>query len=180
MIKKIWQISSLIIFVSGLALGQFSLVSAWPEPFRYLNLGVLLVTFGLFFFNLQTAIFLAISFGLWLDMLSFNFFGFYLLPLMSLTALDYWLSKNWLTNRSLYSLIVLLFINTMLYNLLVATFTYIMDIRASTFFLITRHFWLALLYQALGGLIAAILLFNLMVFLTKKIKPFFLEKKTIL
>lgn len=180
MFKKVWQISGLVIFVAWLAVVQFSLVSAWPEPFRQLNLGVLVVTFSLFFFNFRSAIFLAFVFGLGLDLLNFNFIGFYLIPLIILVISDSWLANNWLTNRSLYSFLVLILLNTILYNLIIASFFFFSTFNNSIFFLVNTNFWLAVMYQALGGVLAAVLLFNLVAFLTKKIKPFFLEKKVIL
>jgi len=176
MFNKIWQISGLVIFISLLAIVQFSLISAWPDPWRQLNLGLLLVTFTLFFFPARLAFLAALLFGLWLDLLSFNFLGFYLIPLVGLVAADAWLANNWLTNRSLYSFVVLILLNTLVYNLLMASFSYFSS-SAPVFFLLAADFWSTLLYQAIWGLAAAILFFHLAAFLTKKIKPFFLEKK---
>jgi len=68
-------------------------------------------------------------------------------------------------------------ISTIFYNLFAGFLDYLTSLESLSFFLIMASFWRALVYQLFWGLITAILFFNLAVALTKKLKPFFLEKK---
>jgi len=179
MFKKIWQIIIFIIFISFLAVIQFSLISAAPGIFGQINLGLLVLIFTLFFFGFRASIFLVLLFGFWFDLMTFKFFGFYTISLFFSALLGYWILNNWLTNRSLYSFLALMFITTVFYNFFSALLFYFTAPERS-FLLGSGDFWLGLGYQLIWNLLAAILLFNLATTLIKKLKPFFLEKNTVL
>jgi len=178
MIKRIWQIFVLFLSISFLALLQFSFISALPDPYRQLNLILIILTFILFFLDFYTALLSALIAGFWLDVLSFHFFGFYLIIFFSTLFLAQWVLKNWLTNRSFYTLIALMVGLTVFYNLLAATILSVFSSSLNAFFLWQSHFWITLAYQSLWSFLAALILFNLATLVSKRIKPFFLEKKT--
>ncbi len=178
MVKRIWQIIILVLILSALALIQFSLLSALPDPFRQFNLILIVLTFTLFFLDFRVAVISALIAGFWLDTLSFHFFGFYLSLFFVCLLLAKWFLKNWLTNRSLYSLIALMVSITVFYNILAATTLYLFSADYATFFFAQSSFWLTLFYQSVWSFLAALILFNLAALVSKRIKPFFLEKKS--
>jgi cell shape-determining protein MreD len=178
MLKSLRQIIILIFLFSGLALFQFSLISALPDPFRQFNLILIVLTFTLFFLDFRIALIAAFISGFWLDLLAFNFFGFYLLIFFSTLVLAQWILKNWLTNRSFYTLLTLMVGLTIFYNILVATILYLLDDNRNVFFIIQARFWITLVYQLIWSFISALVLFNLAALISKRIKPFFLEKKS--
>ena len=180
MFKKSWQLTIFIILISLSAIVQFSLISAWSGLLGQINLGLLTLIFALFFFSFRITIFLVLLFGFWFDLMTFKFFGFYTISLFATAFLGYWILKNWLTNRSLYSFLALIFIATTFYNFFSALLLYFTAAEKSWFFIGQVDFWLALVYQLSWNLLAAILLFHLATSLIKKLNPFFLEKKTIL
>ncbi len=178
MFKRFWQITIIIFILSSLALLQFSLISALPDPFRQYNLVLTVLIFTLFFLDLRLALISAMIAGFCLDVLSFNFFGFYLIIFFCILLLAEWVLKNWLTNRSLYTFVVLMVGLTFLYNILAATILYLFSTDYNTFFLIKSSFWTALAYQCLWSFASALILFHLAALVSKRIKPFFLEKKS--
>jgi len=178
MIKRIWQIFILFLSISFLALLQFSFISALPDPYRQLNLILIILTFILFFLDFYTALLSALIAGFWLDVLSFHFFGFYLIIFFGTLFLAQWVLKNWLTNRSFYTLIALMVGLTIFYNLLAAAILSLLSSSLYAFFLWQSHFWITVAYQSFWSFLAALILFNLATLVSKRIKPFFLEKKT--
>ncbi len=177
MLKRFWQISIIIFILSALALLQFSLLSALPDPFRQFNLVLTVLIFTVFFLDLRLALISAMIAGFWLDVLSFHFFGFYLIIFFCILLLAEWILKNWLTNRSLYTLLALMIGLTFFYNILSFAMLYMFSTDFTTFFLFKSSFWLVLVYQCFWSSLSAIFLFNLAAVVTKRIKPFFLEKK---
>jgi len=178
MLKRVWQILSLVLVVSFLALIQFSLISALPNPFRQFNLILVVLMFTLFFLDFRVATISALIAGFWLDIMSFHFFGFYLFVFFVSLLFAQWILKNWLTNRSFYTLLVMMVGLTIFYNILTAVTLYFVSADYSTFSLIRSSFWLTLAYQSLWSFISALVLFNLATLLSKRVKPFFLEKKS--
>jgi cell shape-determining protein MreD len=178
MLKNIWQIITLVFIMSFLVLFQFSFISALPNPFRQFNLVLVILMFILFFLDFRTALISALSAGFWLDVASFNFFGLYLLIFFIVLLLAEWILRNWLTNRSFYALLVLMVSMTFVYNLLTAIILYLFSSNYATFFMGQSHFWLMLAYQIMWNFLSALILFNLAALLSKRIKPFFLEKKS--
>lgn len=177
MFKKIEQIFFFILLLSGVAIIQFSFIFSLPSVFSQINLAAIALIFTLFFFGFRAALYAALVVGFWLDLYSFVFFGFYLL-LFFLTA---WLSdrilKAWVTNRSLYSFLLLIVIATISYNFMHAILSYLAGTSAGTFFLWRAAFWSDLFYQAAWSAVAGILMFSLAGALTRRFKPFFLEHR---
>lgn len=178
MAKRLWQIVVLVFILSALALIQYSFVSALQDPFRQFNLVLIVLTFTLFFLDFRVSLISALIAGFWLDVLSFHFFGFYLSIFFICLLFAQWILKNWLTNRSLYSLIALMIGVTIIYNILAATTIYLFSDDYRSIFFVQSSFWLTLLYQIGWSFLSALILFNLAALVSKRIKPFFLEKKS--
>ncbi|MFZ4631903.1 MAG: hypothetical protein ACOYL8_01690 [Patescibacteria group bacterium] len=179
MLKNIWQMIILILFISFFVLLQFSFISALPNPFRQFNLVLFALIFILFFLDFRLSLVSALIAGFGLDLVSFNFFGFYLLIFFCTLLLAQFILKDWLTNRSFYTLLTLMVGLTFFYNILAALILYLVSSDYSAFFLWQSHFWLIVFYQIAWGFLVSLLMFNLLSFLSKKIKPFFLEKKSL-
>lgn len=179
MAKRLGQILILVVVNLLLVLIQYSFISALPSPWRQFNLVLANLIFILFFLDFKIALLAAFSAGFFLDFLSFNFFGFYLLIFFLTLLLAQWVLKNWLTNRSFYTLAALMLGATIFYNLLAALFLYIISTDYSIIFLAQGSFWLTLFYQGMWSLLFALVLFNLAVVASKRIKPFFLESKSL-
>ncbi|MFA6513757.1 MAG: hypothetical protein WCT50_00500 [Patescibacteria group bacterium] len=177
MFNKIGQIIILIFFSLLISVLQFSFISSLPGAFSQINLGVILMIFILFFFRARSTIIFIFFFGFFMDIFSFQFFGFYLITLGAVALIAYLISKNWLTNKSLYSFGVLFLISTLVYNLIAAILAFLTSDLQSGFSVFNFSFWQALFYQLVWNILAAILFFNILTLLAKRFKPFFLEKK---
>lgn len=177
MVKSIVRVSAFIFLASLIVIFQASLISAWPLFFGQINLVLIVLIFILFFFGSESALWLVVIFGFWLGLIYFQFFGFFLVILLITVVLSQLLLKNWLTNRSLYSFLVLILAATVTYNFLAALLSYFFVVAPGYFFLASSGFWLALSYQSGWSLVAALLLYHLAAALTRKLQPFFLEGK---
>jgi rod shape-determining protein MreD len=180
MAKRLGQLFILIFLALLLALAQFSLLSALPDPFRQFNLVLIYLVFILFFLDLRVALISALVIGFCFDILSFHFFGFYLSIFFISLFFAQWVLKDWLTNRSFYTLLALMVGLTVFYNVLAAMILSLLSSSYNTFFLFESHFWKTLAYQSLWSFLAALVLFNLAALVSRRIKPFFLEKKSFL
>lgn len=177
MFKKVLRFILLIAFLSLIAIIQFSFIAVLPAFWRQINLVLMALIFILFFFDFKTASLSALVTGLWLDIFSFNFFGFYILSLSMVLILADWIARTRLTNRSFYSFLLLMIISAVFYNFITNILEYFFTSEAVGFFLVSRYFWQALLYQVGGSFLGALLLFNLIGTVTRRMQPFFLEKK---
>jgi len=175
--KKIKQIFFFILLFSGVAIVQFSFILALPSIFNQINLAVIALIFTLFFFSFRAALYAAIVLGFWLDLYSFNFFGLYLLLFWLIVILVNWILKVWLTNRSLYSFLLLILIATLASGLISGWLFYFSGASAGGFFLGSGVFWSKLFYQLIWSELAGLLVFSLAGVLTRRFQPFFLEKK---
>ena len=177
MTKKIWQLSVFVLLIVASATLQFSFISALPSWFSQINLVLIAVIFTLFFFDFRAALGAALIGGFWLDLFSFNFFGFHLFLLFLTVLLARWIARGWLTNRSLYSLMFLILAATIGYNLIIGSMTYFFRYDSVRFFLWQREFWLTVVAQSAWSELAALLMFNIAGTLTRRFQPFFLENK---
>lgn len=178
MLKNIWQILILVGIMSFSALLQFSFISALPSPFCQINLLLIVLIFILFFLDFRAALISTLIAGLWLDVMSFNFFGFYIIVFFACLLFSEWILKNLLTNRSFYSLLAIMAGATFFYNILAAAIFYIFSTENVAFFLWQKSFWLTVVHQCAWSFLSALILFNLAVLVSKRVKPFFLDKKS--
>jgi cell shape-determining protein MreD len=177
MLKKIGQIFFLVLLLSGVAIVQFSFIFPLPTIYSQINLAAIVLVFNLFFFDFRSALYASLILGFWLDLYSFNFFGFYLLLFFFTILLANWILKTWLTNRSLYSFLLLILLAALAYNLFSGFLSYFSGTSSGGFFLWRASFWSNLFYGALWSELAGLLMFSLAGALTRRFQPFFLEKK---
>jgi len=177
MLNKVWQPLFFIVIATASAIWHCLFIYALTDLFGQFNLVLLVLLFILFFFDFSSAVLVAIMSGFWLDILGFNFFGFYLIVLFVTSIFSEWLLANWLTNRSLYSFIVLIIISTLVYNLLVYGLQSFSSTEISGIVIFKKHFWISLGYQVAWSILAALFLFNFASSATRRLKPFFLSDK---
>jgi hypothetical protein len=169
MISKIGQIIFLILTCLFFSILQFSFISSLPGAFAYINLGLILIMFVLFFFGARLAAFYIIFFGVFMDIFSFQFFSFYLISLTIVAIISYLISENWLTNKSLYSFWVLCLVASITYSLVSSIIVFLFSGLQGEFSVFSASFWRALFYQSIWILLAASLFFNIFVSLASRI-----------
>jgi rod shape-determining protein MreD len=106
---------SAILFV---AMCQIAFVAGLPDIFNRINIAVIVLVFILSFSNLRLALYWALLLGIVIDVYSFFVFGTYLLLFLIVTLCAYFLFINFFTNRSLYSLVALSILSSILFKLL--------------------------------------------------------------
>lgn len=177
MLRKIGKIIFLAVIVSALAIWQLSFIYSLPSVFSQINLVVIALVFTLFFFGIRSALAVAVISGLWFDIYSFSFFGAYISIFILIVIFSEWILRSRLTNRSLYSFLLLMLAATVAYSFAYTILIYAAGLYPGRFFLWRGSFWSDLFYQALSGEIISLLLFNLAAVLTRRFQPFFLEKR---
>lgn len=175
--KRIGNTFFLIVVGISLALISFSFSSSLPGVTQYFNPGLILIMFILFFLGFKSTIKFIFIFGITLDILYFQFFGVYTISLILAALASVSVLNNFLTNKSLYSLIATIIIFTLSYTGVMAILDFILSGLSGPIAFSQAVFWQTILYQVMWGIIAAILLFHLLVAWFNKFKPFFLENK---
>jgi len=175
-VKKIVKFIFFIILIFVISLVQFSFIPALAPLPAAANLFLVVAIFILFFFDLRLATAAVILGGFFWDILSFNFFGFYLFSLVLTLLAAYWIMRAWLTNRSFYAWLILMTIMTIIYSLIASLLLYFFIYSGQTFFLMNGNFWQQLFYQLVDNFILALFLGLLAAAVTKRLRPFFLEK----
>lgn len=178
MYKRIIQYFLLFLGAGALALAQFSLVSALPEPVSNFDLPVIAIIFAFLLVARDRAWFLALSMGWYLDIFGFHPFGISILSLTLSAIIIFFILENLLTNRSLYSFLLLTIISiaaeAFISNILLSIFD--LSESANRFFIVRGSFWESLGWSLLLGLVAVGLFFNLLAVVSRRLQPFFLKK----
>lgn len=167
-----------ILLVIILALIQFSLISGLPAGLENLNLVLVVLIFALSLYSLESALWQAVGVGLILDIFSFLPFGVFLVSLFLSCLAANFLLVNFFTNRSFYSFLALTAITSFFYGLIFNLINHFFqfDLVEKTFFIFNPSFWQAFVFQMIFNLISVIIIFYMVNFLSKKLKPAFLEK----
>ena len=177
MFLKIAKIFIIFALCALAALWQASFISALSGVGRQINLGLMIAVFSLFFFGLKNALAFSVVFGFLLDLFSFQFFGFHVICLAAAAWLAGLILKNWLTNRSLYSLWAILLASSLAYNILLALLVFAAAGFSGGIAFKDGFFWRNIVYQFLWSFLAASLFFSAFVSFAKRYQPFILEKK---
>ena len=176
MLKKIGQAAFFFLLASAVAIFQSAFIFPLPSWGAQFNLVLVIMIFSLFFFGFTWTLVFALSAGFWFDLIGFNFFGLHILVLFLTLVFADRLLAAWLTNRSLYSFILLILLATGVYNLLFIALSYPLAVFFEERFYTMASFWSGLAYQSAWSLVVALLLFNLVGLVTRRLQPFFLEK----
>lgn len=177
MLKKI-LLPTLFILTAFLAvLVQLSLIFPLESSISHFNLVLLLLTAILFFLNLRWAVVSAVSAGVFIDLLSFNFFSLHSIVLIVTLVFANRLLSSWLTNRSLYSLVSLVAATNLIYSLIRSSLLYLTDFNQENLFILKVSFWSGLAYQILWSVLAALILFIAVGALMRRFRPVFLDNE---
>jgi hypothetical protein len=105
------------IFVGMVALFglQTALTKSLPGGI-YINLSLVILIFLLVLFGLEQTIGCWLLSGFLVDLFSFRLFGFYTVLFCGILLFVYWLLSNVLTNRSLYSFLLIITMVTVIYD----------------------------------------------------------------
>lgn len=171
------KIISNIILICSLGILQISLISGLPGILGSLNLVLVILIFILGFYSFDSAALWAVSVGFLLEIFSFLPFGAYIFGLSLTIAIANFLLNYFFTNRSLYSFLALIGLATVIYGLIVNFFVFIFVEVNSFAMMVSGDFWFSLLEQIGMNLLATLIIYYIIYFLGKNLKPVFLIKK---
>ena len=166
-----------LILIYIVSVWQISFIAALPFGMNNFNLVLVCLIFILMLSGFRLSLWWTLGAGFLLDTYSFLPFGIYLISLFLTVLLANFLLANFFTDRSLYSFLALTFFSTLFYSFLFYLLTYIFsfpEIKISV--LGEKEFWLALACQLFFYLLFVFLLFYVVSFASKRLKPVFLER----
>ncbi|NUM25408.1 MAG: hypothetical protein HUU49_02155 [Candidatus Buchananbacteria bacterium] len=137
---------------------QVSFLTTWPRPISSLNLMLSLITFLAVIVSYRQALIWAFVSGLFFELYTALPFGVTSLSLIfSVIAINF-LFSNFFTNRSLYSLILLGFVVSVIYNLLIFLFSLVGVVAFNAVYLfnfdfVSTFFWQPILNVLILGII---------------------------
>lgn len=174
MIKKIIYN---IIFIIFLVIFQIAFINNLPARLNNLNLILVVLIFILSLINLNYAFVWVIGLGWLLSIFLFAPFGIHLISLFLTIIFCNLLLISFFTNRSLYSFLVLVGLATIIYEFFLNSLNYLVDLFSKENLLIINHsFWLDKISQLFLNLVATIIIFYFINFISKKFRPTFLLK----
>ena len=162
-----------------LAATQLSFISGLPAGLHNFNLVLVVLVFILILTNFNLTAWWAVGMGTFFGILSFTAFGVDLFCLyMTVVAVNF-LLINFFTNRSLYSILALVVLATFVYEFFL---NFIIFLEKLIFnndigIVLNAAFWNSKLSQLALNLFASFIIFYLINFVSKKLKPAFLVKK---
>jgi rod shape-determining protein MreD len=157
---------------------QVAFIPVLPAWLSSLDLALVILIFILVFGNFTLAMFWALALGFLYDIFSFSIFGLHLfIIVLSITAANF-LLKNFFTNRSLYSLGVLVGLTTFFHYILILAGGYLDGlIKGQTSASLLEYYFSGMFKQLVLNLMAAIILFYFLNYFGGRFKPVFLSKR---
>lgn len=155
---------------------QMAFVSGLPSWFSNINAVLVVLTLIMGFGDLKTSLVWAVILGTFLDMYSFSVFGLNIFCLaLALLAANF-LLENLLTNRSLYSILALVAIASLVFQLasLAIVSLYGLFSPGGIGLELSIHFFLDELSKVIGNMLLAFILFHVLSFISKRFRPMFL------
>ena len=171
--KRIFLFIFLIILSSLIQIGLLNSLDDWGNR---INLILCLVVFITIIFNYSSGLWAAFIGGLILDLYSPLTFGIFTLIFLIIAILANFLFTNFFTNKSLYSLLALGGLASILYGLLFYIFVYLLFVSnlSDTYFLLDIVWLKNLMNQIILNSIILILFFIFVNKLSKRLKATFL------
>ena len=158
---------------------QFGFVSALPGVFCDVNILLIAMVFVLFLFGTEIASGWAVGLGFFKDAFSYQPFGLFILSFALSFFLAYFLLNNFFTNRSLYSFLALSASTIVGYKLVLYLLSFAFRFFGMTDLnlAIGKAFWLNEGASLFLNLAIATVIFYLINYLSKRLKPAFLLKR---
>lgn len=178
MSSRIFKIVLILLIALLAVFLQFSFISTLPSFFRAINLPLAMLLILLIFFGSYEALISAFFFGLVLDSWHFSPFGTYLLSFLAIILLAQIILNNWLTNRSLYSFLVLTILTSFAYNIIWSSFNFILSLGGDEegFFLFSWDFIKNSAFSAVWLVLICGITFIVLSQVSHRLKPVFLKK----
>ncbi|MFH1662003.1 MAG: hypothetical protein ABIA02_02820 [Candidatus Falkowbacteria bacterium] len=166
------------ILILSLVIFQLAVINGMPAGINNLNLILVVLIFILSLMNLDLAMWWSIGAGFFLDIFLLAPFGFYLISLSLTVVIANFLLIHFFTNRSLYTFFSLVFLSSIIYEVFLNFFWFLIRLISGKeiIVVINSGFWASKLTQLIFNLIATLIIFNLINFISKKLKPVFLVK----
>lgn len=177
MFKKFFRPLLFFLATSLLAIFQISAVFVWNGFFSEFSLIQMVIVSFLFFYNIKEALLSCFIFGLWFDLFSFSFFGLETIALLITLFLVYRISLSWLTNRSIYSFLIINLIFIVFYSFIYSSLFSLSSLEVNGFFLWQKHFWQILSFRVIWSLLISLFSFSALSLATKNLRPVFLDKR---
>lgn len=161
-----------------LALFQISFISILPWPFNYFNFVLSVLIFIVVIFDFRQALWFALFSGLILDIFSLSIFGTIAVIMILVAVIVNFLFRNFFTNRSLYSLVILGLIGNGIYILSLLISNFLFFIFGATdnlekFFSGDNIFGLG--WQIIFSVLFLAIMFLMFNFLSKRLKSVFID-----
>ena len=174
MISKI-AINIILIFLACIV--QVSFINNSISPLNNLNLILVLIIFIAIIFNLSLAFLWGIVSGFILDSLSVATFGVYLSASFLIIIIINWLFKRFFTNKSIYTVLLLGLIGTILFKIFIWFFNYLaFYLKLSDFQVtFTRLIAVSLAWQVVLNLIFLTIIFLVVWYTSRRLKSQFLD-----
>jgi len=168
MLKK--YLKTILHFTLGITLiiTQIFFINILPLTAHKLNLVLIALVFILIFNSYQKALQWAVGLGLLIDLYSFLPFGFYTINLIIVLLIINFLLTNVFTNKSFYSVLILIILATFFYNLIFIIFSYLTNIN------FTLN-WHNILKQIFYNSFISLFLFYLFSLTIKKFNSMFID-----
>ncbi|MDD2807753.1 MAG: hypothetical protein PHW95_04520 [Patescibacteria group bacterium] len=169
-------ISALVTTLGIILIGiiQVSFLTTWPAPVSSLNIILTLVIFLAVIVNYNKSLIWAFGGALFLELYSGQQFGVTSISLVLTVIIINFLFSNVFTNRSYYSLMILGYLGTMIYNLLIII-TGLLIFQAAIKDMITSSGLIFLfVWQPIFNLIILTVVFFTYYLSTGRLKNFFL------
>jgi len=163
-----------VIAVVFLGIFQVSFLTTWPWPVSSLNLILSLIIFLAVIISYPRALGWAFGCGLFLELYSGVFFGLTTLALILTVIAINFLFNNFFTNRSKYSLLIIGFLGTLIYNLI-----FLLGAAAAYYFNFFRReglfdLWSIFFWQPIFNLIILMIIFLAYQLTSNRLKSIFL------
>ena len=157
---------------------QVAFINALPMRLDGLNLAIVVIIFILVLYGYRLAFWWSFGLGIAIGLFSFLPFGIELAGLLAAVSAASFLLNNFLTNRSLYTFLFLNFIALFVFQAVVYSILFIL--RAATerplYFTASQVFWVDQLYALGYNMLATIVGFYLVNYLSVRLKPMFIIK----
>lgn len=160
-------------------IAQLAFINGLPLYLSNLNIVLIIIVLLISLGSLKTALWWAFGLGLLFDFFSFEPFGLYLSSLFFTVLFMRLLLNNFITNRSLYSILTLTFFGTLCFEFCVYTISYTSRFFSRQDFILELQagFWRQEAVNIFVNLIAMVIIFYLVNFLSRRFRPVFLMRR---
>lgn len=157
---------------------HLSFVRAFDSWFGYLNLSLIFLIFVLETNGLAWALGWTLGLGFFFDIFYFLPFGYFLLTFLIIVLISHILLISFFTNRSLYSYLGLIFVGTIIYEIVLNLLIYFLTFYSSSriFFFFVKDFWSKLGQELIVNWLATFVFFYIFSFFNKRFNAVFIKK----